>query len=83
MAQKNGAVKRLEDEAECTTVARFLDDARQYFAAKVKDSGLCIRISMYQTPGCAGHLARYYILDISRGNEPLKKCEFVKYEGSI
>jgi len=76
-------VKSLDEKGECTTVARFLDEARQFFTADIKGSDLRIRISMYQSPGCAGHLARYYILDILRGNTPLKTAELVKVEGVI
>ena len=67
--QQKVKVRKLESEGECTTVRRFPDEARQYFTAKVKASDLWLRISMYQSPGCAGHLARWYILDVLRENK--------------
>lgn len=75
--------KKMEDNGECTTVTRYPDEAQQYFTAEIKDSDFWIRISMYQSPGCAGHLARHYMLDILKGAEPEKTFVLVKYEGVI
>lgn len=69
--------------AECTTVARFLDDAKIILTANVANTTFSIRLSKYTTPGCAGHLADVYVLDvIAAGQEP-RRFEFTHYQGVI
>jgi hypothetical protein len=70
-------------ESECTTIPRFLDSATSHVSAKVKGSDLSILISQYETPGCGGHLANVFILDVLKSGALLKKYELVQYQGAI
>ncbi|MBU2498365.1 MAG: hypothetical protein KKE57_05665 [Proteobacteria bacterium] len=72
-----------KNESECTTIPRYLDAATSHLSAKVKGSDISIRISQYETPGCAGHLANIFILDVLKSGTLLKKYEMVQYEGAI
>ena len=70
-------------DVECTTVPQFLDDAKIILTADVVNTTLSIRLSKYSTPGCAGHLADIYVLDvIEPGREP-RRFEFRHYQGVL
>ena len=70
-------------DIECTTVPQYLDDARVLLTARVGSTTESIRLSKYTTPGCAGHLADIYVLDVlAPGQEP-RRFEFVHYRGVI
>jgi hypothetical protein len=71
------------NESECTTIPKFIDSAISLISAKVKGSDMSIRISQYETPGCAGHLANVFIIDVLKSGALLKKYELVQYEGVI
>lgn len=72
-----------KNDADCTTSPQFLDAAVSYFSAKIKGSDLSIRISQYENPGCGGHLAKIYVLDVLQSGVLLKKYELVHYAGGI
>lgn len=75
--------KAIPKGAECTTVPQFLDAATLLLTANLSNSNLTIRLSHYQTPGCAGHLAEIYVLDVlAPGREP-RRFEFRHYHGVI
>jgi hypothetical protein len=68
---------------ECTTVPRFLDDARIILTASVANTKVSIRLSKYSTPGCAGHLADIYILDVMVPGQEPRRFEFSHYQGLL
>ena len=86
------ATERVEIEAEkksalpideCTTVRQFLDSAEVMLTAKIAKSNFSIRLSRYQNPGCAGHLAEIYVLDVLEpGREP-RRFQFSHYVGLL
>lgn len=78
-ARKSAAPK----DVECSTVPRYLDDARMILTAVVARTRHSIRLSKYTTPGCAGHLADIYVLDVITPGLPLRRFEFVHYQGVI
>jgi hypothetical protein len=70
-------------DIECTTVPQFLDDAKIILTANIARTQLSIRLSKYSTPGCAGHLADIYVLDVlAPGQEP-RRFEFRHYQGLL
>jgi hypothetical protein len=75
--------KSIPKDFECTTVPQFLDDAKIILTANVANTKVSIRLSKYSTPGCAGHLADIYVLDvIEPGREP-RRFEFLHYQGVL
>ena len=68
---------------ECTTVPQFLDDAKVILTARVATSRLSIRLSKYSTPGCAGHLADIYVLDVMEPGRDPRRYEFRHYQGVL
>ncbi|MGH9220995.1 MAG: MmcQ/YjbR family DNA-binding protein, partial [Vicinamibacterales bacterium] len=68
---------------ECTTVPRFLDDAKILLTAHVARTKFSIRLSKYSTPGCAGHLADIYVLDVLAPGEEPRRFEFLHYQGVL
>ena len=75
--------KAEQADYECTTEPAYLDDAKQLFTAKIKGSGLHIRLSFYETPGCAGHLSSIYILDVLQEGKIVGTFELNQYQGAI
>jgi hypothetical protein len=62
--------KPVRNNAECTTEPKFLDSARVMLTAVAKPNAT-IRLSRFETPGCAGHLVAIYVLDVhERGRDP-------------
>lgn len=78
-ADRNAIPKDLE----CTTVPRFLDDAKVILTANVANTKLSLRLSKYSTPGCAGHLADIYVLDVLAPGEEPRRFEFRHYQGVL
>ena len=75
--------KSIPKDFECTTVPQFLDDAKIIMTANIANTKVLIRLSKYSTPGCAGHLADIYVLDvIEPGREP-RRFEFSHYQGLL
>jgi hypothetical protein len=75
--------KAVPKDAECTTVPQFLDDAKIILTASVANTKLSIRLSKYSTPGCAGHLADIYVLDVIAPGEDPRRFEFRHYQGVL
>ena len=73
----------LPTETECTTVPQFLNDAKIILTAKVANTKLSIRLSKYSTPGCAGHLADIYVLDVIEPGRDPRRFEFRHYQGLL
>lgn len=80
---KKELAKYEKEESECSTNPSYIDDAVILLTAKVKGSELSIRVSTYATPGCEGHMANIYILDILKMNVLVKKFEMTQYVGLI
>ena len=80
IATGRGAVP---NDVECTTVPQFLDDAKIILTANVARTRLSIRLSKYSTPGCAGHLADIYVLDVLAPGEEPRRFEFLHYQGVL
>jgi hypothetical protein len=70
-------------ESECTTVPTYLDSAKTDLSAKLQGSDVSIRVSDYETPGCGGHLATVFVLDIIKAGAVLKTYRLVQYKGAI
>ena len=80
IAKDRGAIPK---DVECTTAPQFLDDAKVILTASVARTNVSIRLSKYSTPGCAGHLADIYVLDVlAPGQEP-RRFEFRHYQGVL
>ncbi len=70
-------------QRECSSNPSYLDAAFQIFEASIRQGNLTLRVSTYDNPGCAGHLATIYVLDVLRSGEVLKKFEFSQYQGPL
>jgi hypothetical protein len=86
--QEAAAVAKEKDEfkqggSDCSTNPSFLDEANILLTAKVQGSNTSIRLSKYETPGCEGHMAAYYILDVIEDGVLIKKYELIQYIGLI
>jgi hypothetical protein len=68
---------------DCTTTPAYLDSAKEIVSAKIKGTPLNIRISEYSNPGCAGHLAFIYILDVWEKASTPKRFEFYHSFGAL
>ncbi len=69
--------------SDCYTNPSFLDDAVMLMTAKVTGTDISIRLSKYQNPGCEGHLATYYVLDVLKAGALVKTYELTQYVGLI
>ena len=75
--------KQTPPTAECTTEPQFLDSAEVILTARIAKTNVSVRLSRYETPGCAGHLAEIYVLDVmEQGRLPLR-FEFSHYVGLL
>ena len=72
----------LQKEGECSTTPAFADSAVRLFEA-VTASGFTLRLSAYKTPGCAGHLATIYILDVLQGQERIQTFQTSQNHGPL
>lgn len=77
------AKKKAPPIADCTTEPRFLDSAVVILTARVAKTKVTIRLSTYQTPGCAGHLADIYVLDVIEPGRDPRRFEFSHYVGLL
>jgi hypothetical protein len=67
---------------ECTTEPAYLDSAARLLETGIGD-GRTLRLSSYKTPGCAGHLATIYIVDIMRGARVLTTFQLIQNQGLL
>jgi len=78
-----GEKQTVPKNVECTTEPRYLDSATILLSARVAKTNAAIRLSKFETPGCAGHLSEIYVLDIVEpGREP-RRFEFRHYVGPL
>jgi hypothetical protein len=74
--------RKLQVGPECTTTPAFIDSATRIAEASL-GGGLTLRLSFYQTPGCAGHLVTIYIADVLRGQDLLQSFQVNQIEGQL
>ncbi|MGD2270750.1 MAG: hypothetical protein PVI06_10170 [Desulfobacterales bacterium] len=68
----------------CAVVAYIIfGTAEQLVSVEFLNSESEIRISRYSNPGCAGHLADIYVLDIIKNHNVIKTIELDHYFGPI
>ena len=77
------AKKDVPKDFECTTVPQYLDAAKVMLTGKIAKTNLSIRLSTYQTPGCAGHLSEIYVLDVIEPGHDPRRFEFRHYVGVL
>ena len=69
-------------DVECTTVPAYLDSAVQIFQATI-DEQATLRLSNYENPGCGGHLASIYVLDVLKNGVIFKSFSISQYQGAL
>ena len=69
-------------DVECTTVPRYLDAAGILLTARAPGNRT-IRLSSYETPGCLGHLATIYVLDVITPRREPRRYVFSHYTGLL
>jgi hypothetical protein len=67
---------------DCTTVPTYIDSAALFLEAGLAN-GITLRLSSYKNPGCAGHLATIYLIDLIRGNTVLTTFQLVQNQGVL
>lgn len=70
------------EKSDCTTTPRYLDSAASLLSAKA-GGGLSLRLSRYTSPGCGGHLAEIYVLDVLKGSVPVQTRMLIRPKGVI
>jgi hypothetical protein len=75
--------KQAAEFGGCPTVPRYIDSAVQIAEIGMAQMDLRLRVSTYEDPGCAGHLASVYILDVLRRNEVLRKIQVSRNQGGL
>lgn len=72
-------IKELEKDGECYTENRTLADAEVLLQAQINQTPLMLRLSFYEDPGCMGHMANYYIIDLldQRGEVVMSRSIYV------
>jgi hypothetical protein len=83
ISREKSAAAKNQAQLECTSNPSYLDAAVEIFQASIEERNLTLRVSTYDNPGCAGHLASIYILDVLRNGEMVKKFEFLQYQGPL
>ncbi|MBM4253439.1 MAG: hypothetical protein FJ146_15830 [Deltaproteobacteria bacterium] len=71
------------DPKDCTTEPQSLADAKVILTAKFKDRKESLRLSKYVNPGCYGHLAQIYVLDVLDGSKVTGTYVAERWMGSI
>lgn len=61
----------------------YIDSAIQIAEISLTEGNLRLRVSTYETPGCLGHMASAYILDLLQGNSVLRKLEVDRIRGVL
>ena len=69
-------------DVECTTVPRDLEAAEIMLTARVPGNR-SIRVSSYENPGCLGHLATIYVLDVITPRREPRRYVFSHYTGLL
>jgi hypothetical protein len=74
--------QEMERTGPCTTTPVFIDSAVRLLEANAGD-GLTVRLSSYKNPGCFGHLATIYILDILHGKDLIRTFQASQSHGPL
>jgi hypothetical protein len=74
--------QEMERTGPCTTTPVFVDSAVRLMEANAGD-GLTVRLSSYKNPGCFGHLATIYILDILHGKDLIRTFKTSQSHGPL
>jgi hypothetical protein len=72
-----------KNDDDCTTDPIYIDSATQIAEISLSEGDLRLRVSTYQTAGCSGHWARFYILDVMQRDLVLRKFEIYRTEGVL
>lgn len=75
--------KAVPKDIECTTEPGYLDSARVILTGKIAKTNISIRLSVFDTPGCAGHLSEIYVLDVLEPGRDPRRFEFRHYVGVL
>jgi hypothetical protein len=76
--------RKLEKAAvECPTNPAYIDSAIQIAEITLAEGDLRLRLSAYEDPGCHGHLASIYILDVLHRDLVLRKFEIHRNQGLL
>jgi hypothetical protein len=67
----------------CPTDPAYIDSATQIAELGLAQGDLRLRVSTYEDPGCSGHLAGIYILDLLRRNQVLRKIQVSRHQGAL
>lgn len=70
-------------DVECATEPAYLDAAKVILTASIAQSTISIRLSRFDTPGCAGHLSEIYVLDVVEPGRDPRRFEFRHYVGLL
>lgn len=84
-AEKKEITKQKEEmkrTGPCTTTPAFIDSAVRLMEAAAGDR-LTVRLSSYKTPGCSGHLATIYVLDVLRGKDLIRTFQISQSHGPL
>jgi|SRR5688572_5443904 len=84
-AEKQQIAKQKQEMARtgpCTTTPVFIDSAVRLLEAEAGNR-ISVRLSSYKTPGCSGHLATVYILDILRGQDVIRTFQTSHSHGPL
>jgi hypothetical protein len=68
---------------DCTTEPAYRDAAVQMFEGTTRGGNVTLRVSFYSNPGCGGHIADIYILDLLSNGELLKSFEIRQFQGVL
>jgi hypothetical protein len=83
VAKEKKELAKQAAKLECTTEPTYLDSAYVLFSAKVQGSKQSLRVSTYGSPGCGGHLAQIYLLDVIEDGKIVAKQTLMHYEGLL
>ena len=83
IAKEKMTDKEAEAGPACTTNPAYIDSATQVAEISLADGDLRLRLSTYDNPGCHGHLANIYVLDVLQHNALLRKLEVYRTLGVL
>jgi hypothetical protein len=82
LEQEKQALQKIENASKCTTVPVFIDAATRLIEAQT-GNGRALRLASFKSPGCAGHLATTYILDVLQNGTVLTTIRLTQNHGVL
>jgi hypothetical protein len=79
----NRSKEETRHQKDCTTVPRFLDDAKELARFRLKGKSTTVRVSSYENAGCLGHLEKVYVVDVFENDRLQKSYQLNHYIGPI